>query len=145
MTKLRRPTLVAAPLFVVGLIGAALAIALGIWATWHLDELGSPFWIPFGIAVAIGVGAFAAVQGCFVQIRSDEVVDVVAWFRLQRIPRTRIESIRVRAGIWRFYELTMDDGSMRVLLGATPAQFPARLLPDARERDMADIELLLGE
>ncbi len=142
--RLRRPTLVSAPLFVVGLTGSSFAIALGLWAAWHPESLGSPFWIPLVVSLFLGVGAFAGMKGCFVEVRGDFIVDVVAWLRIQRIPRSEIASIRVRSGFWRFYELTMDGGAVKVLLGATPAQFPARLLADAAGQDLADIELMLG-
>lgn len=143
--RLRRPTLVSAPLFLIGLMGTASAIALGLWAAWHPGELGSPFWIPLAIATVIGLGGFAAGRGCFVEIRPDEIIDVVGWVRLQRISRPAVSSIRVRSGFWRFYELTLDTGSIRVLLGATPAQFPSRLLPSAEQQDLSDIDLILGE
>ncbi len=53
--------------------------------------------------------------------------------------------MRVRAGAWRWFELELDDGSLVTLVGACPVQFPARLAPDARLRDMADLDLLLGD
>lgn len=126
-------------------MGTSFAVALGLWAAWHPGEIGAPFWIPFAVTAAFGVAGFAAGRGCFVEIRHDEIIDVIGWLRLQRISRPAISSIRVRSGFWRFYELTMDNGSIRVLLGATPAQFPSRLLPGAEQQDLSDIDLFLGE
>ncbi|HTN99422.1 MAG TPA: hypothetical protein VL068_02005 [Microthrixaceae bacterium] len=143
-SRLRRPTLVSAPLFVIGLMGTSFAVALTLWAVWNSGELGSSFWVPFVVSLLVGLGGFGAGRGCFVDVGPDEVVDVIAWVRFQKISRPEIESIRVRSGFWRFFELTMDDGRQRVLLGATPAQFPSRLLPSAREQDLSDIDMILG-
>lgn len=143
--RLRGPTLVAAPLFVLGVIGASFALALALWGVWNSSQIGASFWIPFAISAAIGVVGFGGARGCYVEVSDDEVRDTVAWIRLQRLERRRIVTARVRLGPWRWYELEMDDGARRTLMGASPMQFPARLLPDADERDLADLDLLLGE
>jgi hypothetical protein len=39
----------------------------------------------------------------------------------------------------------MQDGSVRTLLGASPTQFPSRLLSGAEEQDLANLDLILGE
>ena len=142
--RLRGPRLVAAPLVVTGLIGTSFALALSLWGVWNPTSLGTAFWVPCVVSAAIGVLGFVAARGCFVEIRDDEVRDVVGWIRLQRIQRAHIDSARVRLGAWRWFVLVMEDGSTRTLLGASPAQFPARLFPGADDRDLADLDLLLG-
>ncbi|CAN5608041.1 hypothetical protein BH10ACT3_BH10ACT3_06680 [soil metagenome] len=143
--RLRGPTLVAAPLIVIGLIGVSFALALGLWGLWNSSQIGASFWVPFAISAVLGLGGFAAARGCFVDIVGDEVCDKVGWITLQRVDRRRIRTARVRLGFWRWFELELDDDSHRTLLGASPAQFPARLLPGANDRDLADLDLLLGE
>lgn len=130
---------------VVGLVGSSFAVALGLWAVWNEDQLGASFWIPFAVSAGIGLLGFIAARGCFVEVSDDEVCDVVGWIRLQHVERARIASARVRLGAWRWYVLVMDDGSTRTLLGASPAQFPARLFPGADDRDLADLDVLHGD
>ena len=93
----------------------------------------------------IGVTGFAAARGCFVEPGSDEVRDVVAWITLRRVPRDRVVAARVRDGAWRWFELELDDGTLLTLLGASPVQLPARLLPGAREQDLSDLAALGGD
>lgn len=143
--RLRGATLVAAPLFVLGLIGASFALALGLWAVWNSSRLGASFWVPFLLSLTLGVVGFVAARGCFVEVHDDEVRDVVGWIRLQRVDRRSIVTARVRRGPWRWYVLEMDDGTSRTLLGASPAQFPSRLLGGSDESDLADLDLLIGE
>ena len=38
----------------------------------------------------------------------------------------------------------LDDGTLHLLVGASPAQFPARLLSGSAERDLADLDQLMG-
>jgi hypothetical protein len=40
--------------------------------------------------------------------------------------------------------LELDDGTAIKLAGASPQQFPARLLPDATRLDVEDLDELLG-
>lgn len=144
-SRLRGSTLIAAPMFVIGLIGSSFALALGLWAVWNSSQLGGSFWVPFTLAAAVGVGGFVACRGCFVDVVGDDIRDVVGWVRLQRVDRSRVVAARVRLGAWRWYVLELDDGTTRTLLGASPVQFPARLLPGSDERDLAELDVLLGE
>lgn len=145
-TRLRRTTLVAAPCFVLGVMACTVALASLLWAVWHPDDLG-PAYVAVQVgSLLVGLGAFVAARGCFLDVDedADSLRDVVAWVTVRRIPRRSVVSARVRAGAWRWFELELDDGSAVVLAGISPVQFPARLLPDARERDLADLDLLMG-
>jgi len=143
--RVRGATLLSAPLFVLGLIGCSFALALGLWAVWNAGQLTGNFWWPLVISGGIGLGAFVACSGCFLSISNTEVCDVVGWITVQRIDRSQIQTARVRLGPWRWFELQMLDGSVRTLLGASPTQFPSRLLSGADEQDMADLGMILGE
>lgn len=146
-TRLRRPTLVAAPMFVVGIMGCTAALASILWAAWHPDDLDATFVVVEAVSVLVGLGAFAAARGCFVDVDPERRVvrDAVAWVTVRRIAQDRIVTARVRAGAWRWFELELDDGGVVVVAGACPAQFPSRLMPGARERDLADLDLLMGQ
>ena len=143
--RLRGTTLLSAPLFVLGLIGCSFALALGLWAVWNAGHLGGSFWWPFFMSAAIGLGGFVSAAGCFLSLSNNEIRDVVGWVTVQRIDRSQIQTARVRPGPWRFFELEMQDGSVRTLLGASPTQFPSRLLSGAEEQDLANLDLILGE
>ncbi|MEX0767532.1 MAG: hypothetical protein WD029_03580 [Microthrixaceae bacterium] len=142
--RVRGTTLLSAPLFVLGLIGSSFALALALWAVWNADQLNGSFWWPFVISTGIGLGAFVAASGCFLKISSTEVCDVVGWITVQRIDRSQIQRARVRLGPWRWFELEMQDGTTRTLVGASPTQLPSRLLSGADEQDMANLDLILG-
>ena len=146
-TRLRRPTLVAAPLFVLGVMGCTAALATLLWGAWHPDDLDTTFVVVEVVSLAVGLGAFVAARGCFVDIDHDtrSMRDVVAWITVRRIPQDRIVTARVRAGAWRWFELELDDDTALVVAGASPAQFPSRLMPGYRERDLADLDLLMGD
>lgn len=151
--RVRRPTLVSTPLLLVSLMGAGLTLWLILWGLWYSEpstapgsgDLGASFWVPLFLTSAITLGAFALSRGCYVDVRNDTVRDVVFWVAIKRIDRQSIATVKVRSGFWRLFEVTLDDGSVRVLLGASPTQFPARLLASAESQDLADIEFILGE
>lgn len=142
--RLRGTRLVAAPLALVGVLSTALAVAAALWGAWHPDELGASFAVVLAAFVALGTAGFVAARGCFVEPRGEELRDVVAWVTVRRVPRARVVEARVRAGAWRWFELELDDGTLVTLLGASPAQLPARLLPGWRESDLADLAVLRG-
>lgn len=146
-TRLRRPTLAAAPFFVLGVMGCTAALAALLWAAWHPDDLDATFAVVETLSLVVGLGSFAAGRGCFVEVDPSGGVlrDVVGWVTVRRIDQDRIVTARVRAGIWRWFELELDDGTVLLLAGIGPAQFPTRLLPGSTERDLADLDLLLGE
>ncbi len=146
-TRLRRPTLVAAPLFVIGVMGCTAALATLLWGAWHPDDLDATFVSVEVVSLIVGLGAFVAARGCFVDVDPQRHVvrDVVAWKTVRRIDQRRIATARVRAGAWRWFELELDDGARMVVAGAAPAQFPSRLMPGARERDLADLDMLMGD
>lgn len=141
-TRLRGPTLVAAPLMLIGLAGAALAIATALWGVWSAESLGVAFVATLAGALTVAVAAAVAARGCFVEVADDEVRDVVGWRARRRVPLRSVVEARVLAGPWRRFELECDDGVFVVLIGASPVQFPSTLLPGAREKDLADLELL---
>jgi hypothetical protein len=141
--RLRGTSVVALPLGVVGVMALAVAVATAVWGAWSGRELGVAFWATLVVAAAVGAGALVAIRGCFVEVRGDTVRDVVGWVGVRRVDRARIGTARVRAGAWRVFELELDDGRLVTLLGASPQQFPARLLPDARDRDLADLDAIL--
>ena len=146
-TRLRRPTLVAAPLFIIGVMGCTAALATLLWGAWHPDDLDATFVAVEIVSLVLGLGAFVAARGCFVEVdpRHHVLRDVVGWITVRRVDQRRIASARVRAGAWRWFELELDDGDRLVIAGAAPAQFPSRLMPGARERDLADLDLLMGD
>ena len=86
-TRLRRPTLVAAPMFVVGIMGCTAALASILWAAWHPDDLDATFVVVEAVSVLVGLGAFAAARGCFVDVDPERRVvrDAVAWVTVRRI------------------------------------------------------------
>ena len=83
-------------------------------------------------------------RGCFVEVVGSEVRDVVAWRTVRRLPQSTIAAARVRRGVWRLYVLELVDGTVVKLAGSSPQQFPAWLLPDAAERALEDMDVLLG-
>lgn len=146
-SRLRRPTLVAAPLVVVGVMACTAAVATALWGAWNPDALDTTFVVVLTVSLVVGLGAFVAARGCFVDLDPQRrtLRDVVAWVTVRRIDQDRIVSARVRAGPWRWFELELDDGTRLVVAGAAPAQFPSRLMPGSREQDLADLDLLMGE
>ena len=146
-SRLRRPTLVAAPLVIVGVMACTAAVATALWGAWNPDALDTTFVVVLTVSAVVGLGAFAAARGCFVDLdpQRGTLRDVVAWITVRRIDQDRIVSARVRAGLWRWFELELDDGTRLTVAGAAPAQFPSRLLPGSREQDLADLDLLMGE
>ena len=144
-TRLRGTTIVAAPLAVVGVIALTLAVATAVWGAWEGHERGAAWWATLVVSGAVGAAALAAVRGCFIEVDDRTVRDVVAWVTVHRFERARIATARVRRGAWRVYVVELDDGRLLTLLGASPLQWPTRLLPGALERDQADLDVLMGE
>ncbi len=142
--RLRGTSVVAAPLVVVGVMALAVAVATASWGAFGAGDRGAAFWTTLAVTIAVGVGALVAIRGCFVEVAGGEVRDVVGWVTRRRVPQDRIGTARVRRGVWRVYDLELLDGEQVTLLGASPLQFPARLLPDAAEQDLADLHRILG-
>lgn len=143
--RLRSATLVAAPIFVVGLIAGTLLLASVLWGAWNDEHLGVAFWSVVVVSGAVAVVAFVAGRGCFIEVDDTTVRDVVGWVTVRRLAQPDIVTVRVRAGAWRWFEAELSDSSRHVLLGSGPAQFPARLLPGAREDDLAALDLIMGD
>ena len=122
------------------------AVAGALWGTWYSSEVGAGFVTGEIVLVLAGAAAFVGARGCFVEIDPDldELRDVVAWFTRLRIPQADIAEARVRPGPWRWFELDLADGTSVVIAGVSPTQFPARLLPGAADRDLADLDALMG-
>jgi hypothetical protein len=137
-------TLLAAPLWVLGVIGASLALATVLWGVWPGHERTATFWVVVVAATVVSLVAFVAARGCFVEVRDGQVRDVVGWVTVHRVDRRRIVAARVARGAWRWFVLELDDGSRVTLVGASPLQFPARLTPGATDADLADLDDLLG-
>jgi hypothetical protein len=133
-------------MFVVAVMGFTVALSTALWGAWNPDELGATFVAVEAIGLLVGLAAVVAARGCFVEVRATtgELRDVVAWRTVRRIDQRRIEHARVQRGVWRWFELELDDGTRHLLVGASPAQFPARLLPGSAERDLADLDQLMG-
>lgn len=130
----------------VALAGAATAVAVALWAVWNPDDLGVGFWSVELAGALVAVAGLTLARGCFVEIdpSADELRDVVAWRTRRRTRRSAIVEARVRAGAWRWFELELAGGDRLTLAGIAPVQFPARLFAGARERDLADLDLLMG-
>ncbi len=143
--RLRGTTLLAAPLFMVGIIASTLLVATVLWGAWNDEHLGVSFWSVIVVSGVVAVVSFAAGRGCFIEVDDTTVRDVVGWYTVRRLPRREIATVRVRSGGWRWFEAEMLDSSHHILLGAGPAQFPARLLPGSRDEDLAALDLILGE
>ncbi len=127
-------------------MGCTAAVAAGLWGVWNPDSLDTTFTVVEVASVMVGLGAFVAARGCFVDVDRERATlrDVIAWVTVRRVRQDSIFTVRVRAGAWRSFELELDDGTLLVVAGASPAQFPARLMPGAAERDLADLDLLAG-
>lgn len=143
--RLRGTTLLAAPMFVLGLIAATLLVATVLWGAWNEQHLGVSFWVVVALSGAVTLTCFGAARGCFVEVDEHTVRDVVGWRTVRRLPQGEIETVRVRAGSWRWFEAEMSDGSHHLLLGAGPAQFPAHLFPRSRDDDLAALDLIMGD
>ena len=143
--RLRRPTVAAAPTAVLGLMGTAAALALLLWAVWPGHAVTGTWWVAIVVALVVGVAGFTATAGCFVRLRGDDVADVVCWRTRCRFDRRDVIEVRVARGVWRIFVVELVDGRAVSLLGACPEQFPSRLVPGSRDRDLADIDLLVGD
>lgn len=129
-------------MFLIGVIGASTLIATTLWGVWHPDDLGAAFVATLVVSGAVGAAGFVAASGCFVELSGEELRDVMWWRTVRRVRRDAIVEARVLAGPWRWFELELDDGRFVTLVGACPVQFPARLSPDAKRRDLATLEVL---
>jgi hypothetical protein len=141
---LRGGTIVSAPLTLLGVVAAVVALlAVLWWAGADADEAGSGP-VVAAVAAACSAACVAAARGCRVRVTDGTVEDVVAWRTVHRCRCGDIEAVRVRRGPWRVYEMELADRTRRVVLGAGPQQFPASLLPDASARDVAAIDTMMG-
>jgi hypothetical protein len=149
-TRLRGTSVLALPLFVVAIMGLSLAVASAIWVAAADGDVGGAGYASILVPGLVGVAALAVIRGCSVEIRPGpegtgaEIVDVVAWVPVRRVPRSDVVTARVRRGAWRLYVLELSSGDAVKLVGASPQQFPANLLPDARRLDLEDLDELLG-
>ena len=154
--RLRGTSVLAAPLVLFAVIALSFALASLLWAVGS-SQTGAGAVASVVIPTLLGAIALAAVRGCFVDVihsserteehaseRIGEVRDVVAWRTLRRVPQGSIVAARVRRGMWRLYVLELDDGTLVKLVGASPQQFPAHLLPDAATLDLEDLDVLMG-
>lgn len=137
-------TLVAAPLWVLGVIGGGLAVATVIWGAWPDHRRTGAFWALLAVASLIGVVGFAGASGCYVEVRRGVIRDVVMWVPVHRVECREVRTARVARGAWRWYVLELYDGTTVVLWGASPLQWPARLTPGAEEAATAELRDLLG-
>ena len=147
--RIRRPSIVAAPLLVAAVAAFGVAVASASWAAWEDGNRTGTWWAWIVGPCAVGAAALLLVRGCFVDVRTDgpvaRVVDVVLWRRRVEIPLDEIDQARVQRGLWRLFVLIRDDGSTVALLGSSPAQWPARLAASSRLQDVEDLERLVGE
>jgi len=147
-TRLRRPSIVAAPLLIVAVAALGVAVATASWAAWTEANRTGPWWLWVALPGAVGAGALLLARGCFVEVRTapgtGRVRDVVAWRCRVEVPLDEVDQARVQRGAWRLFVLIRHDGSTVALLGSSPAQWPARLLESSRAQDVEDLEVLLG-
>ncbi len=142
---LRRPTIARAPFVLIGLGALAAAVALVLAGLWDPANRTTSWWGTVAVAVTVGLGGFALASGCRIEVRGDTLRDVVGWVTIRRVNRPSIVTARVLRGPWRLFVLELADGSAVTLLGSSPTEWPARLLPGSTERDEADLRLLLGD
>lgn len=162
--RLRGTSVLAAPLVIVAIMALTVSVASLVWVAFRCDGAtpAEVAWIV--LPASVGFAALAAIRGCFVEISpnpasgdaeggeradgegsADGIVrDVVGWITVRRLPRGSIETARVRRGVWRLYVIETVTGDVIKLVGSSPLQFPSTLLSDAREHDLADLDLLLG-
>lgn len=138
-------SLVAAPLAVLGLLGATVCVATVIWGAWPDHRRTGVFWVVVLGSGAVAAAAWVAARGCFVEVDGDRVRDVVAWRTVHSVDRRSVVTARVARGVWRWFVLELDDGRHVTLVGACPQQWPLRLAPAARDADLADLDDLLGD
>lgn len=143
--RIRGPSLVQAPLLVVALMTGGATIAAVAWGFYAGNERSGVWWATVIGGAVLSVGVLAAARGCFIDIRDGEVRDVVAWFTVRRFRRSEVTTARVIRGPWRLYSVDLEDGRRFNLLGASPQQWPTRLLPGAVGRDRADLGAIMGE
>lgn len=141
---LRGATLVSAPFTFAGLVCASVCALSITWVFGTNDAPDSPGWTTAGVFAVLAVGLLVAARGCRVVLEPGRIVDQVAWRTVWSAGAADIVEVRVRSGPWRTFETEEANGRRRVLLGAGPVQFPAHLLPDAAERDLAAIDMLGG-
>lgn len=122
-----------------------MTVWLVLWGVDNTDSLGSSFWIPLVVSAVVAITSFALAKGCHVDLTPDVVRDVIFWIPIATLDRASITTVGIRGGPWRLFEVTMEDGHSRLLLGASPHQFPARLLDSSRSQDLADMDSILGE
>lgn len=144
---MRRPTLATAPMFILAVMGFTVALATALWGAWNPDSLDATFVTVEVVGLTIGVLAVVASFGCFLEVDHDDeqLRDVIAWITVRRIAQPDIVTARVRAGVWRWFEVELLDGTRLLLVGSSPAQFPARLMPGSAEGDLADLDLIMGD
>lgn len=147
--RIRRPSIVAAPLLVVAVIAFGAGVASASWATWDAANRTGAWWVWPLAPCVVGVGALVLARGCFVDVRPNgpdaRVIDVVAWRRRLEVPLDQVAQARVQRGVWRLFVLIRDDGTTVSLLGSSPAQWPARLTASSRMQDVEDLERLVGD
>lgn len=142
--RLRRPTLVQAPMLVATVIAATMTVASVLWGVHPDNSPTGSWWVIVAGGTALTVAGIAAIRGCFIDVGPDEVRDVVGWVTVHRFAPSEVDTARVARGVWRLYVVDLTDGTHLNLLGASPQQWPSRLLPGARERDVADLDALMG-
>jgi hypothetical protein len=147
--RIRRPSIVAAPLFIVAVAAFGAGVASASWVAWDATNRTGAWWVWPLAPCAVGVGALVLARGCFVDVQPGgpdaRVIDVVAWRRRLEVPLEQVAQARVQRGIWRLFVLIRHDGTTVSLLGSSPAQWPARLTASSRAQDVEDLERLLGE
>jgi len=145
--RLRRTSIVAAPLLIVTVAGLGAAVVATSWAVWSPANRNGPWWLWIVVPGLVGVAALVLARGCLVTVDEGphgEIRDVVCWRTRRRIPAEAVDRALVQRGPWRLFVLRLDSGEHVPLLGASPTQWPTRLLPSARQQDVEDLQLLLG-
>lgn len=141
---MRGNSVVAGPFWLIAITCTAVALVLLI-RSFSLPRTtgGIAGWAPFAIALTIAFLTAAGALGCRISKQGSELIDRVAWLPLNRTNCDDLLTVRVRKGIWRVFEVEQADHRRRVVLGIGPAQFPANLMPESKERDLSTISWLM--
>jgi hypothetical protein len=142
--RLRRPTIVQAPILLVTLVAACVTAASVLWSFYDGNERTPSWWAVVTVGGTAVMAGLAGVRGCFVEVRDGRVRDVVGWITVHRFRRDEVVTARVARGVWRLYVVELEDGSRVSLLGVSPQQWPARLMPGSKDEDLADLDVLMG-
>jgi len=141
---LRGPTLLTAPMFLVGVIGGAVAIVSALVMASDPARIPTAAILGLVVGLLLALCGFGGAAGCRIVVANNQICDQLAWLTRQRVQQDQVAAAHVTAGAWRWFVLELHDGSAITLIGAGPQQFPARLIANGDPADIAAIEVLMG-